>query len=394
VRTEREDRPYSGIRVVVVAHGPPVKGGIATVALDLVDDPGLNAEFEMVFQNTAQNDDRRGKFAWENVKRVLLDAVDTYRLARPGSVVHSHAVQYPWLVAWRQVAIALAARARGAAVLLHNHAQPPYMEPPGGWRVSRANRWAFAVLDRLVDANILIAAAGEPNLRQYMPTVELPVVHNSAVVEDMAQSSAVHDPPVVLFIGELLERKGVVVLLDALDLLAARGVTDLDVRIVGDNRPGLDPDKDAMVAEITARGRAADMTGPVDRAEVYRHLSEADLYVFPTETEGQPFTVIEALASGVPIVATDIQAISNMMQDGPNGRLLPVGDAPAFADAIEGLLADPDRRREISAANRALALEQFDRAVFRDRIAGLYRRFGRADGRRHRRRAGVTAARR
>ena len=42
---------YSGIRVVVVAHGPPVKGGIATVALDLIEDPGLNAEFEMLFLN-------------------------------------------------------------------------------------------------------------------------------------------------------------------------------------------------------------------------------------------------------------------------------------------------------------------------------------------------------
>ena len=155
------------------------------MALDLVEDPGLNAEFEMVFLNTAQNDDQRGKLALENVKRAVLDAVGTFRAARPGSVVHSHSVQYPWPVAWRQVAIAVAARARGAAVLLHNHAQPPYMEPPGGWKVGRANRWAFAVLDHLVDANILIAAAGEPNLRQYMATVSLPVVHNSAVVGDI-----------------------------------------------------------------------------------------------------------------------------------------------------------------------------------------------------------------
>ena len=385
MRSERGDRPDSGIRVVVVAHGPPLKGGIATVALDLVEDPGLNAEFEMVFLNTAQNDDQRGKLALENVKRAVLDAVGTFRAARPGSVVHSHSVQYPWPVAWRQVAIAVAARARGAAVLLHNHAQPPYMEPPGGWKVGRANRWAFAVLDHLVDANILIAAAGEPNLRQYMATVSLPVVHNSAVVGDMPQSSAVHEPPVVLFIGELLERKGVIVLLDALDLLAGRGIDGFELRILGDNRPGLDPDKDRMVAEITARGHGAAMTGPVDRLEVYRHLSEADLYVFPTYTEGQPFTVIEALATGVPIVASDIQAISNMIEDGTHGRLVPTGDAAAFAAAIEELLARPDERRAISTANRELALRRFDRSVFRDQLSELYRRYGNREGRRHRR---------
>ena len=367
---------YTGIRVVVVAHGPPMRGGIATVALDLVEDPVLNAEFEMVFQNTAQNDEARGKFAIENVHRAITDSWDTFRLARRGAVVHSHSVQYPWLTGWRQVGIALAARLRGAKVLLHNHAQPPYMERPGEYRVDRLNAWAFAVLDRLAEANILIAAAGEPNLRPYMPTVDLPVIANSAVVDDIVQSSAVHDPPVVLFIGEMLERKGIVTLLDALDLVDERGL-DYELRIVSDNRPGLDPDKDAMIAEITRRGRAAAMTGPLPRAEVYRHLSESDVYVFPTWTEGQPFTVIEALSSGVPIVASDIQAISAMIRDPDNGRLLPMTDSAAFADAIVELLEDPDRRRSISAANRALARERFDRSVFRERVAELYRRHGR-----------------
>lgn len=371
------DRGFSGIRVVVVAHGPPLKGGIATVALDLVEDPGLNAEFEVVFLNTAQNDDARGKLALENVQRAFADAWGTFRLARRGSVVHSHSVQEPWLTGWRQVAIAAAARLRGAKVLLHDHAQPPYMEPPGEYRVSRLNGWAFALLDRLVEANIMIAAAGVPNLRPYMPTVDLPVIHNSAVVEDMAQSSAVHEPPVVLFIGEMLERKGLVTLLDALDLLDEQGVGPYELRIIGDNRPGLDPAKDEMVAEITRRGRADTMTGPLSRAEVYRHLSEADLYVFPTWTEGQPFTVIEALSSGVPIVASDIQAISAMISDPDNGRLIAMRDVVGFAGAIAELLADPDERRRISDANRARAMERFDRAVFRDRIAELYRLHGR-----------------
>lgn len=370
---------FSGVRVVVVAHGPPLKGGITTVAMDLIEDPALNAEFEMIFHNTAQNDDQRGKFSPENVTRAFGDALGTFRLARRGSVVHSHAVQDPWLVAWRQVLIAAAARARGARVLLHNHNQAPYMEKPGEYRISRLNRWAFAVLDRLVDANILIAAAGEPNIRQYMPTVQLPVIANSVVVEAMTPTTAVHDPVVILFIGELLERKGVRILLDALDLLDERGVGAYELRIVGDNRPGLDPLKDQMVALITERGRAETMTGPLNRDEVYRHLSEADVYVFPTYTEGQPFTVIEALAAGVPIVASDIQAIANMIEDGPNGRLLPISDTPGFADAIGELVADPDRRREISANNRRLASSRFDRSVFSSRIAELYRQAARSD---------------
>ncbi len=379
------------VHVLVVAHGPPLRGGIATVAMDLVEDPGLNAEFDLEFLNTAQNDEARGRFSLANVRRVTRDATETFRRSRPGTVVHTHSVHYPAPVVWRQVAVAVAARLRGAAVLNHNHAQPPYMEGPGQWEVGRLNAWGFAVLDRLVEATILIAAAGVPNLRRYMPTTPLPVVHNSIVVDDVVQSSAVHEPPVVLFIGELLERKGLVVLLDAVDLLAERGLvagTDYDLRIIGDDRPGLDPLKDEMVALVRARGHGDALTGPLERSEVYRNLSEADLYVFPTFTEGQPFTVIESLASGVPLVATDIQAIANMIEDGTHGRLVPTHDAAAVADAVQELLADPERRREMSDACRERARERFDRPVFRTRIAELYRAAGNARGQRSRLRAG------
>jgi glycosyltransferase involved in cell wall biosynthesis len=382
-----EHRPQSGIRVVVVAHGPPMKGGVATVALDIVEDPRLCEEFEVVFLNTSQNDDQRGSFAVENLQRAAQHAWSTFRLARAGSVVHSHSVQHPVFVAWRQVAIAAAARLRGARVLLHNHAQPPYMEPPGGYRVSAPHRLAFRVLDRLADANIMIAEAGVPNLRAHMPSVDLPVVYNSVVVDDIEPTSADHEPPVVLFVGELLERKGVRDLLDALDLLRSRGVTHWELRIVGDNRPGLDPLKDDMVELIVRRGFGDTMTGPVERSDVYRHLSEADIYVFPTYTEGQPFTVIESLAAGVPIVASDIQAIANMITDGPNGRLVGAGDVEGFAEALEELLADPGRRRRISEENRELARRRFDRGVFRDALAELYRLHGRPS-RRVRRRQG------
>jgi glycosyltransferase involved in cell wall biosynthesis len=297
----------------------------------------------------------------------------TFRLARRGAVVHSHSVQEPWPTAWRQVAITLAARARGARVLLHHHGPPPYMAAPGQYRIGRLNRWALGVLDRLVEADILIARAGVASLRPYLPTTDLPVIHNSVLVDAIEPTTAVHEPPMLLFVGELLERKGVLTLLDALDLLDQRSV-NYDLRIVGDDRPGLDPDKDAVVAEVRRRGRGDALTGPLDRSEVYRHLSAADLYVTPTWTEGQPFTVIEALAAGVPLVASDIPAITAMVRDGEHGRLVDPHDPTAFADAIEELLADPERRRRISAANRSLARERFDRSVFRARIAELYRR--------------------
>lgn len=118
------------------------------------------------------------------------------------------------------------------------------------------------------------------------------------------------------------------------------------------------------------------MTGAVPRAEVYRQLSEADVFVFPTFVEGQPFSVIEAFAAGVPIVGSDIPTVAGMIHDGEQGLLVPVRDPDRLADAIAELIAEPERRRRMGAAGRATAEAQYDRAVFRDRIADLYRRLG------------------
>ncbi|HLU41853.1 MAG TPA: glycosyltransferase [Microthrixaceae bacterium] len=368
-----EHPPHAGTRVVVVAHGPPLRGGVTTVALDLVEDPVLNAEFEVVFQNTTQAQDKRGRFALENVWRAVSDAAGTFRLARRGAVVHTHSVQDPTLVAWRQVLIAAAARLRGARVLLHNHAFRPYMAPPGGYRVGRAHRWAFALLDRLAEANVVLSSAGIPNLAPLMPRTPMPVVANSVVVEDVQQSSADHEVPVLLFVGELLERKGVLVLLDALDRLRERVEGKWEVRIVGDTTAGVDPEKDRVIREVRARGYGDALTGGLPREEVYRHLAESDVFVFPTFVEGQPFSVIESLAAGVPIVGSDIPTVADMVTDGVHGRLVPPGDADALAGALEELLGDPAARRRMGAACRELALERFDRQVFRRRIAALYR---------------------
>ncbi len=374
------DAPDDGgderVRVVVVSHGPPMRGGIATVALDIVEDPELDAEFDIVFFNTSQNDDGRGEFGLENVLRAFSHSWGTFTRARRGAVVHTHSVQHPVFVAWRQVAIALAARLRGARVLLHNHGYLPYMSEPGGYRVGRAHRLAFRLLDRLCDANILIGGAGVANMRPYMPGIRLPVVHNSVVVDEVPASDAVHDRARILFIGELLERKGLWVLLDALDAVDASG-RDYELVLVGDDTPGLDPAKDEMVRTIRDRGRGESLTGAVPREEVYRLLSGSDLFVLPTEYEGQPFTVIEALAAGVPVVATDIPAIRSMVTAPDNGRLVPWNDPTALAAAITELLDDANERRRISAANRELAREQYDRSVFRAELAALYRASGR-----------------
>ena len=216
-----DPHPPSGIRVVVVAHGPPMKGGVATVALDIVEDPQLREEFEVVFLNTSQNDDQRGSFAVEN-----LTACRAARLGhlppRPGRLGRAHRTRCSTRCSspgdrWRSL------RPRGCE-------GPGAAAQPRPAALHGATRWlpglrgtpprASRVLDRLVNANILIAEAGVPNIGQYMPTTELPVVYNSVVVvDDIEPTSAVHEPTRGAVRRRAARAQGVRDLLDALDIL-------------------------------------------------------------------------------------------------------------------------------------------------------------------------------
>ena len=86
------------------------------------------------------------------------------------------------------------------------------------------------------------------------------------------------------------------------------------------------------------------------RDDVDRLLGGFDLFVLATHREGQPRAAMEAAASGLPIVATDVRGCRQVVDDGTTGLLVPVADAAALRTAISALAASPERRRAMGAA--------------------------------------------
>jgi glycosyltransferase involved in cell wall biosynthesis len=113
-------------------------------------------------------------------------------------------------------------------------------------------------------------------------------------------------------------------------------------------------------------GERVVLEGRRTRDEVATLLREADVVVTPSVTtrqgdrEGIPVAVMEAMASGVAVVASDLSGIPELVADGRNGLLVPPGDAPALAEAIRRLLGDPELRRQLGANGRATVVEEFD----------------------------------
>ena len=96
------------------------------------------------------------------------------------------------------------------------------------------------------------------------------------------------------------------------------------------------------------------------RADVERLYPAMDLFILPSHREGFPRAAMEAAASGLPVVATDIRGCRQVVDPGVNGLLVPVGDPRALARALRSLGDDDERREHMSATARAIACERFD----------------------------------
>ena len=166
------------------------------------------------------------------------------------------------------------------------------------------------------------------------------------------------DAVLVITVARLVREKGQLDLADAVVRLAHDAA--LHVVLIGDALPSDRSDiRGELEAHEAARrlGQRWQLLG--HRSDVVELLNAADIFVLPSHREGLPRSVIEAMAVGLPIVATDIPACRELVS-ADNGVLVPVGDPPALAEALAGLVGDAAKRRAFGERSRQLALERHD----------------------------------
>ncbi|MCG8462337.1 MAG: glycosyltransferase family 4 protein [Holophagales bacterium] len=200
------------------------------------------------------------------------------------------------------------------------------------------------------------------------------VIRNGIDVEAVApevpdRSELPADQPVVLYVGRIRTRKAVAVLLHAFRTVLAR-YPAARLRIVGGGEQ-----LDALRAllqkwqrEEPALGKSVEITGPLPREETWKHYAEAEIYCLPSLYEGFPLAILEAMAAGLPVVATDVSGNPEAVDDGATGLLVPRLDSAELAEALCKLIADPARRRRMGLAGREKVERDFDI----QKIAGEY----------------------
>ncbi|MBJ7387150.1 MAG: glycosyltransferase family 4 protein [Mycolicibacterium sp.] len=170
----------------------------------------------------------------------------------------------------------------------------------------------------------------------------------------------------VLFLGRFDEpRKGMSVLLRALPGLVAE-FPDVEVMVVGRG------DEAELASEAGDLARHLRFLGLVDDAEKASAMRSADVYCAPN-TGGESFGIVlvEAMAAGTAVVASDLDAFRRVLEDGEAGRLVPVDDAAALAAALVEMLRDDEARARYVAA-AALAVRRYDWSVVARQIQQVY----------------------
>jgi glycosyltransferase involved in cell wall biosynthesis len=222
-------------------------------------------------------------------------------------------------------------------------------------RLRLLERWvdAFVAPSRFLAA--MLVRAGYPAAR----------VHAVAYGVDLA-AACPFEPRHALFAGRLSPEKGVTTMLEA-----AEHVPGLRLVIAGAG-----PLSGAVSSAVNGTIR---YRGSVSSPEVRELLRRAAFAVVPSECyDNLPFAALEAIAAGVPVVASRIGGLPEIVEHGVNGLLVPPGDPQALAAAMEALWNDPDRSAEMGRAARRIAAERFSLEGQTARLIDLYRDLRRA----------------
>lgn len=263
------------------------------------------------------------------------------RLAERGPAhLHAHFLHSPAALAF------LAQRVSGQRYSLSGHAKDIYTTLPENVQM-RCKHAEFITTCTQANRSYLVNELGLAPSRVHLCRHGVDLARFSTVAADP-------QPGRILSVGRLIPKKGLDVLVRACGELERRSVP-FELRIIGGG-----PLREALLALAVEEGIAdrVQLLGSTPQSEVVAELADAELFALAPvvmangDRDGIPNVLLEAMAAAVPVVASAISGIPEVVIDGMNGRLVPPGDPNRLAQVLMELLADPSQRAQLGAGGR------------------------------------------
>ena len=238
---------------------------------------------------------------------------------------------------------------------------------------------AYAILDKIVlrrfDAAIGVSEEVTEELQAWLPKQVVHKIANGVDVEryrpvlsrqDAKKALGIPDLQTIGFVGRLSPAKGVSVLLSALKRLHNQGIPFCAL-IVGEGEH-----RTELTQQVRAMGLHSKVQFLGERADTPLVYSALDVFVLPSFKEAFPMTILEAMASGVPVVATRVGDVNLMVEDKVTGRLVQPGDEVDLSAAIGYFLSDPDHATRIAEKARARVIDRYSSRAMAERYHAIY----------------------
>jgi len=268
---------------------------------------------------------------------------------------------------WRKaLVIAMVACFRRPVVLhLHSGRFVDYYEGQLGVFGRRVARWMFTRAARV----IVLSQEWQRWVAMTFPGAHTAVVGNPVLVPRSVASA--RDSCSVLFLGRLEEEKGIYDLLEAMTTLRRR-VPGVKLLCAGD---GEFAEVSRRIADLNLR-ECVEMLGWVEGESKVCLIDRATVFVLPSYKEGVPMSILEAMAHGLPVVATSVGGVPDIMQTEVDGLLVRPGDVSGLVAAVQRLLLDESLRRTLAARARSRVIQESSVEKVVGQLGAVYAEMG------------------
>lgn len=360
--TERDPRPAVGCRtVLMVGTDLDGMGGVRAVVRGYLDG-GLFERYDCIYVASHRAGNTWVKI-FTAVKAWVRVAVLLRKLDAP--LVHVQAASHGSF--WRKAVVCLMARRAGRPYIFHLHGGgfARFYEHESG-RIGRS-----VIRSTLRHAAVVIALSEEwrTRLLKICPTARIEVLHNAVAIPGQQARRAAR--PTLLFLGHLLPEKGVFDLLEAFAQVT-RQFPDLRLVLGGIGRIEALRERAAQLG-VSDRIELPGWLGPEEKSAA---LAASTLFLLPSYIEGMPMALLEAMSWGLPVIATPVGGIPQVVTNEVNGLLVQPGDVAALASATTRLLADPALSGRLGNAARTTIERGFSLDDALARLSNIYNRFG------------------
>ncbi|TRZ52413.1 MAG: glycosyltransferase family 1 protein [Dehalococcoidia bacterium] len=194
------------------------------------------------------------------------------------------------------------------------------------------------------------------------------IVPNGVNTEVFKPSSFEEKKNLIGWIGRFVPEKGLKYLVDALNIMAGQNRKSKFI-LIGDG-----PQMSKVIRMVNRYGLSdrTFFTGQLPHKKIHEIMSKASIFVLPSIKEGMPITLLEIMASGKPVVASDISGINDVLTHGKNGLLVPPCNAERLAEAVLMLMNDQKLRKSLGENARQLMVEKYNWDLVAEKIEEIY----------------------